>query len=1051
MSDKVASPKATGGAGTVFEYRVAAIMLAMLLRGAAPPIGTQLPFTRIGLQQRVTGHTLDDIVAFTGAAPRGTRIQMQVKLTIQVRGKDPVFAEVMAAAVKARRQHEQDIAKGAMLLGLVAGGTASHLDDLRKITEMARAQLDHEGIRALLSATNHRLCARYDHVLAAVAGGLPESQRENAEEVTRQVLASLHVWHVDAGPDGRDTRMALDWLSEIADNARASDIFSHLCDLAAEYGPMAAQIDTDMVRRVLRSRFGIHLRAEAHETGARLSIPRVCQLPTGTPHFQGRVGEVQELREVAEASAATDNESPRVAVIVGKPGVGKTALAIHVATELREEFHEAQLFVDLRGVDEQSAVPGEVLGQFLRALGLDEGVVPLQADERAALFRSVLADRRVLVVLDNAADAAQVQPLLLGPGPSLTIVTSRNAMAGLAGARQISLGVLSPGQAVEFLAASASRSELRDDPHIARVAELCGYLPLALRVAASTLAGWRAWSTAYLARSLQEERNRLDQLSPSDEIGVRASIGSSYRRLPSQTRKVFRLLSVIPVNQFRQDIAAIVTGLPGRAASRRLEELVTASLLDRAEQDGLFQFHDLIRLYAHERFEEEEPASEAAAAEHRLMKGILPSAVSAGRALTPAGMQSMTPEEAEAVRKGVHLRWLDETWPLIRAIFGLLAKHRLIGDLMLAIKDLERYVEMRDLWASWAEIAAFVTTATKGQAAPEPQILALTMLTNARTRSYDPDGAVTSANQLKAALTSVSSPVMRAEALNVCGSALRLAHRTDEALVCFEEAHRLYGVAKEPSGQNIVAHNIGSLHRDCGRYDAAIAYYEQDLAFWRQRGDLWEEAWTLNSIGGAYELAGMMDQAIDAHSSAYQIFYKLNATVSMSRCLHDLGLALAKSGRTESATHCHLADLALCRAHRDFRGIAMAHIAMGELAIDLDRERALEYVEQAIVISRQSGDTDVEATALTVKARLAVLSDDPDAEAILDVALRLSHNHESPRRYAQAMTFFGEIEQLPKEQRTRYLKEAIKIFDELGDHRDRDQATEILDDIEGNS
>jgi hypothetical protein len=207
-------------------------------------------------------------------------MQIQVKQKIAVRGKDTEFIEVMAAAARACQMYEAEITEGRMLLGIAAAGIVGHLSELREITEKARASLDHNALRRLLAEniSLRSLRVRYDHVVAAVAASMPAGTTQNVEIVAHRVLSCLHVWHVDAGPDGRDTRLALDLLSDLLSKGEprlvAADVFAHLCDLAAEYGPRSGEVDADTLRRNLRSRFGISLRSGLDKTAATLT--RCC-------------------------------------------------------------------------------------------------------------------------------------------------------------------------------------------------------------------------------------------------------------------------------------------------------------------------------------------------------------------------------------------------------------------------------------------------------------------------------------------------------------------------------------------------------------------------------------------------------------------------------------------------------------------------------------------------------------------------------------------------------------------------------------------------------
>ena len=272
------------------------------------------------------------------------------------------------------------------------------------------------------------------------------------------------------------------------------------------------------------------------------------------------------------------------------------------------------------------------------------------------------------------------------------------------------------------------------------------------------------------------------------------------------------------------------------------------------------------------------------------------------------------------------------------------------------------------------------------------------MLTDARTISNDTAGAAAVIGEIDAAMAEVSDPLLRAEALNAKGNALRLTRQTGEALSCFEQARQLYHELQVPSGESTCTHNIASVHRDLGHYADAISLYQQDLDFWKNAGDRWQQAWTLNSLGGAYELSGVQDKAIEAHLEAYQVFYEWGDWAGVSRCLNDLGIAMRKSGRTAAALACHMADLELESRLGDARGVAMAFMALGDMTVDIDASRAEAYLDEAARIAREIGDSETEANAATCIARLAVLRGDADADARIGTALRAQRDGKWPRR-----------------------------------------------------
>ncbi|MBB6174842.1 hypothetical protein HNR23_004902 [Nocardiopsis mwathae] len=261
MAEQLTSPIATGGAGVVFEYRVAAVMFSRLLRGAHIPLGPQLPLTHVALQQRNDGYPFDDIVAYAEPTEESPRIQIQVKRNIQVRGQNAEFVKVMTAAADVCRTHTSEIANGSLLMGLAASAPANELAALAELTEMARAHADAEGLGSLLreGVTNKSLRTRYEHVATAVVMAANTTDDVETALLTHQILTGLHVWRVLAGPDDQEWRSELDGLSPLiaGSGGTAADIMEHLCGLAHEFGPRSGLINAEQLRRELRSRFGV--------------------------------------------------------------------------------------------------------------------------------------------------------------------------------------------------------------------------------------------------------------------------------------------------------------------------------------------------------------------------------------------------------------------------------------------------------------------------------------------------------------------------------------------------------------------------------------------------------------------------------------------------------------------------------------------------------------------------------------------------------------------------------------------------------------------------
>lgn len=366
--------------------------------------------------------------------------------------------------------------------------------------------------------------------------------------------------------------------------------------------------------------------ASAARTAPFAVTPR--QLPAAPRDFVGRDAELTELNSWLDAPAAAC--SLKIAVVSGVAGVGKTGLALHWSHSVISQFPDGQLYADLRGYDASLAPlpPGPLLDRFLRALGVPVDHIPEGTEERAALFRSMLHGKRVLVVLDNARSARDVRPLLPGSGTCFVLVSSRNKVDDLVahnGARLLTLEPLAQREAGELLSRMAG--DRRVDPETAeRIAALCDRLPLALRIAAARLAMQLRDSASDLVSRLTDEQRRLQELSRTPG-GVRVSFGLSYRELPAREAMLFRHIGLLDASDFAAWAAAALLGEPEQQAEERLEELVRAGLIETAGVDCAgqlrYRLHDLMRLYARERCLADDPADVRDQALHRLFGSAL--------------------------------------------------------------------------------------------------------------------------------------------------------------------------------------------------------------------------------------------------------------------------------------------------------------------------------------------------------------------------------------------------------------------------------------------
>ena len=356
-----------------------------------------------------------------------------------------------------------------------------------------------------------------------------------------------------------------------------------------------------------------------------------CELPRLVEDFTGRSAELVWMSELVYAESAPG--AGVVGLITGSGGMGKTTLAIRAAHVLRPSFPGGVFFLDLFGMSPRPADPADALRLLLRALGVPDEEIAEDVPGRASVYRSLLRDRSALVVLDNAGSEEQVRPLLPGDGASRVLITSKRLLAGLEGVRRLALGPLSLPEATELLTGILGQRAARDEESaLNQLAELCEGMPLALRIIGNRLVSRPGWNAAELAARLADEEHRLDQFKAGD-LKIATAFWMSYEQLADDARRVFRRLAVVPGRDYDAAIAAVVGEVPAAVAWDALDELVDLGLLLDSD-GGRYRFHDLVRLFARTRLEEEESPAERAALTARIRRSAAAAALD--DAMTPA-------------------------------------------------------------------------------------------------------------------------------------------------------------------------------------------------------------------------------------------------------------------------------------------------------------------------------------------------------------------------------------------------------------------------------
>ncbi|MET8372617.1 BTAD domain-containing putative transcriptional regulator [Micromonospora sp. DT68] len=477
------------------------------------------------------------------------------------------------------------------------------------------------GDPLLIAIEEERIAATIRH--ARLAGSLARCDR--ALPVLRDV-ASQHPLHEPLHAQLITT------LAEVGQQAAALQAYEEIRRRLAD------DLGIDPGRDVAEAYRSVLGRAGPCETvDVRSPTTRAVPLQTPAPpaDFTGRVDHLRRLRHLLGRDPRSPVPEPvTTCVVSGAAGVGKTALTLRAAQLLRQSFPGGQLYVDLQGFGRLPVPPLDALAGFLRALGMNGRRIPRDEAECAALFRSVLADRRMLIVLDNAHSAAQVRPLLPGTGGNAVLVTSRRRLADLAGATTVDLAVPSAGEALDMLAASVGPARVAAEHEAAvGVVRACGRLPIALRVAGSRLASLPAWTVRAAMERLADQRHRLDLLRIGD-VGVEASFDLSYAELSVTTARTFRLSALLPGSGFGVAAAARMVDEDEARVEEALHELVDGNLV-QVGAEGRFRYHDLLRLYAERRAGREDAERDRSAGLGRLLDWYTEGVVAALRVMRP--------------------------------------------------------------------------------------------------------------------------------------------------------------------------------------------------------------------------------------------------------------------------------------------------------------------------------------------------------------------------------------------------------------------------------
>jgi tetratricopeptide (TPR) repeat protein len=640
----------------------------------------------------------------------------------------------------------------------------------------------------------------------------------------------------------------------------------------------------------------------------RSNFPPPHQLPARPAGFVDRKEHLQRLDQMlSNIREDSDVDNPSVTVIAGPPGVGKTALALYWAHAVRHDFPDGDLYIDMRGYGPHPPLSADqALDSFLRAMNFPPEGIPVETSERAALYRSLLGIKKMLIVIDNASSVKQIRDLLPGSRQCVVLVTSRGQLSSLVareGADRVTIDVLSPGDAVALLSEIVGDDRIeRNNEAAVKIAQLCGYLPLTLRVVAERIAGQPYLSLSDAVGQLEGEKNRLDALAASeDELAdVRVVFSWSYRMLTSSQSKTFRLIGLHAGPEFSVRLGAALTNETVDTTANRLLELAEVHLIQQVDFER-YRLHDLLRAYSLEVCQHAEHQRERTHAVRRMLVWYLLAADVGRKAILPYShaVELSYPGEFDLPifdDAATAMTWFEgERINLLAALQVALdwGQYDLAWKLPVV---LDGFFELRSYWFEWKDIHddGLLAARTMGDLLGQSSNLLCRADANWRLKSHN--RALEDYREAESLARRIGDTWLQGFALRGAGLIYEELGRIDDAKQRYEESLEVFRVSGIRRGEGMALMSLGKAHGATGEYDVGVAHCLSAIEIFREVGDRWSEAWGLLPLAELHKDSGDAAATEADLRSALEIFDEFGDRRSSALVLESLGRALVMRG-----------------------------------------------------------------------------------------------------------------------------------------------------------